>query len=138
MVVEDAARHVEQLADGRVSKRVPDRQAFLMRRHDVPGPKYRELLRHDRLAQLQRLSQFLNSAIAANEDFENLDADWVGERPEELGFEGSKLILHYECISIYEYLQSSKSRRVWVVSQFQMRHYPCVNAIHFSVQNATS
>src|SRR2546427_13228763 len=87
MVVEDAARDLEQLPDGRIWQCVPNRQPLLLGRHDAPVSQNGELLRHNRLVQLQRFLQFLNGAIAADEDLEDLDADRMCQRPKKLSFE---------------------------------------------------
>src|SRR2546426_806827 len=90
MVVEDAARDLEQLPDGRIWQCVPNRQPLLLGRHDAPVSQNGELLRHNRLVQLQRFLQFLNGAIAADEDLEDLDADRMCQRPKKLSFEELK------------------------------------------------
>jgi hypothetical protein len=101
MVVEDAARYLEQLPDGRVSQRVPYRQALFLRRHNALVPENGELLRHDGLVQIQSLLQFLNRTIAPNQDFENLDANRVRQCPEELCFEGLKLGRHHQFTGLF-------------------------------------
>jgi len=95
MIVENAARDLEELPDGRVSQGVPYRQALFLRRHNTLVPENGELLRHDGLVEIQCFLQFLNRAIASNEDFENLDADRVRQCPKELCFERLELACHH-------------------------------------------
>jgi hypothetical protein len=57
---------------------------LFLRRHNALVPENGELLRHDGLVEIQCFLQFLNRAIAANQDFENLDADRVRQCAEEL------------------------------------------------------
>src|SRR4029077_20660554 len=79
------------IADERVSQRVTDRRSFLVRRDDVLVPEHRELLRHDRLIEDQRVLKLLNGASAAHENLQDSDSDRMGQGPEELGFEGLEL-----------------------------------------------
>jgi len=76
MVVEDLPSYRQQFRDERVAERVPHRRAELARRHDVLGPQNRQLLRHNRLLQAERL--LLTGALkgkVSQADIEALKSD---------------------------------------------------------------
>jgi len=87
MIAEDPSGHLEQLADRGIPQCVANGQALLLGRDDALVAEHSQLLRHDWLHEAERVLQLLHCAIAAHQDFENLDADRVREGPEEPGFE---------------------------------------------------
>ena len=60
VIVENAARHDEELFDGRVTQGVAHRQPLLLGRHDALVAQHGQLLRHHRLLQVERLLEFLH------------------------------------------------------------------------------
>src|SRR5512145_117712 len=67
LIVEDASRHLEKVADERVADRVPDTRAALAGGHDALRPQHRQLLRDRGLIQAERLLQLLNAPVARDE-----------------------------------------------------------------------
>jgi hypothetical protein len=91
MVVENAPGYGEKLADEGVAHEVAHTRAFLAPSHDVLRSQHRQLLRDDRLVDLQELLQLLNAALALEQPLEDFDSDWVRERPKELRLEALEL-----------------------------------------------
>jgi hypothetical protein len=91
MVVEDLARHGQEIGQQRVPDTVPDAHALLSAAHDVVRPQHAELLRDDGLAETERLLQLLHTLLAGDEDLEDADPHRVGQRLEEGGLEGLEI-----------------------------------------------
>ena len=91
VVVEDAPRHGEQLADQRIANDVADARAFFAAGDNVFGSQHRQLLRNYRLIDVQNLLQLLNASITLKQQLQDLDSNWVGERSEEFRFEALEL-----------------------------------------------
>src|SRR5262249_59625646 len=90
-MVEDAPRHVEQLADERVRAGIAHRRPFLAGDGHALGPEHGELLGDRGLIEAERGLELLHAALAMTEDLEDANAKRVGERLEELGLEGLKV-----------------------------------------------
>src|SRR5262249_61660905 len=78
---------VEQLADPRVPDRVTPGGAVLPRLDDMARAEHRELLRHHRLIDTERLLQLLHAALAQDEHLEQLDAERMRQGLEEVRLE---------------------------------------------------
>src|SRR5689334_4744128 len=91
IVVEDPAGDVEQVADQRIAQRVVRGGAVPAHGDDAGAAEHGELLRDDRLAEVQQLLQLLDGAALAAEDLEQPDSDGVGERAKEAGLEELEL-----------------------------------------------
>jgi len=88
MVVEDLARHGQEVGQEGIPESVPDAYAFLPADHDVTRPQNAELLRDDGLAETERLLQLLHTLLAGDEDLEDADPHRVGHGLEERRLEG--------------------------------------------------
>src|SRR5687768_3689560 len=91
MAAEDAARDVEQLADGGVAHRVAHGGAFLARVDDVLAAQDGQVLRHARLVEGERVLELLHAVLAVTEDLEDAHPRGVAERLEEVGLQGLQL-----------------------------------------------
>src|SRR5215813_8408511 len=112
LVVEDPSSDVEQITDERVADLVPHRRPLLAGGHDVLGTQDRELLRDGRLIEPQARLQLLDAPLARAQDLEDPDSDRVGQRLEELGFEGLEAgRRHTINISEYSYIPMDYERR---------------------------
>ena len=92
MVVEDATGRVEQLGDQRIAHGVSHAHALFAAGHDVVGAQDRQLLRHDGLLDAQRVPQLLDVLLALDEEFEDPDANRMGQGSEEGGLEGLEFL----------------------------------------------
>src|SRR5262245_19375215 len=117
VAAEDLACDVEQLADRGVAHRVAHRHAVFARLDHVLGAQASQMLRDDRLVELQRLLQLLHAAAAVPENLQDSNADGMAKRLEELCFErlqletASRLGHESSNIAILLYSQSSAPRR---------------------------
>src|SRR5215470_1205297 len=113
VAAEDLARDIEQLAHRRVAHRVAHRHAVFSSLDDVLGSQAGQMLRDDRLVELQGLLQFLHAAAAVAEDFQDSNANGMAERLEELCFERLQLVaarrLGHEFLNIAILLYSQSS-----------------------------
>src|SRR5262245_10665816 len=113
LIVEDRSSDVEQITDERVANLVLDRRPLLAGGHDVLGTQDRELLRDGRLIEPQARLKLLDAPLASAQDLEDPDSDRVGQRLEELGFEGLEAGRRHRInISEYLYISVSPERRL--------------------------
>jgi len=87
VIVENAARDAQQVADEGVTDGVPDTNAFLASGHDVVGTKYCQLLRHDWLVDAEHFLQLLDALLALNEQLEDPNPNRVCQGPKERSLE---------------------------------------------------
>jgi hypothetical protein len=91
LIVEDPARHVEQVPDKRIAYGVPDGRALFAGGHDVLRAQDGQLLGHGGLVEIELGLELLDAPSVRAQDFQDPDADRVRERLEELGLEGLKI-----------------------------------------------
>src|SRR6185369_13550699 len=84
VATEDLTRHVEQLAHRGVAHGVAHRHAVLARLDDVLRAQAGQVLRDDRLVELQRLLQLLHASAAVAKNLQDAYADGVPEGLEEV------------------------------------------------------
>ena len=87
MVVEDLARHSQEVGEERITKRVADADPLLSGAHDVVRPQHAELMRDNGLAQTERLLQLLHTLLTGDKELEDADPGGVGQSLKERGLE---------------------------------------------------
>src|SRR5438034_5687193 len=110
LVVEDPARHVEQVTHERVAQGVAHAGADLRGDHDVLRSQDRKLLRDDRLLETERVLQVLDASFTGDEDLEDPDPDRMGQRLEELGLESLEVAGRGHPGMIYSNITLCKTR----------------------------
>jgi hypothetical protein len=75
VIVEDAPRDVQQLTNEWIDHGVSHAHSDLASGDHIVRAQHGELLRHDRLADLQRVLKFLDGSILTNQQLENLNTN---------------------------------------------------------------
>ena len=90
----------EQARYARVPHRVIDRISLSPRRHDIRSAEYGELLGQLRDVESEEVCELTYGDFFNDKSFECANADWVGERFEEVSFErcDGELGWHYQTI----------------------------------------
>ena len=91
VIVENATRRIEELADEGIAQRVAHRRSFLVGRHDVLIAEHGQLLRHDRLLERQRVLELVDRPTPLNQHLEDADPNGMRQRAEEAGLERLEL-----------------------------------------------
>ncbi|MNL63597.1 hypothetical protein D3C87_1877490 [compost metagenome] len=89
MVVEDDHGSVQEGEDGRVLHRVEDEAALFPAHHQAPRAQHRQLLGEGGRLDPQQLGQIVDAPLALAQRVDDLDAQRVGQRLEEFGFEAA-------------------------------------------------
>jgi hypothetical protein len=93
VIVKHDSCRLEQVRGQRIAQGVTDGRAQPSAGDDIPHSKNSQLLRDQRLTQLKRHLQFLNTSFSTAEELENAYAYRMSESAEELGFEGLEVRL---------------------------------------------
>jgi hypothetical protein len=94
MIVEDFARHVEELKDGPVGYRIVDVRPFFARDDDVLVAQNRELLRGVRRLDGEFLTDLIDRQFPFPQGVEDRNPQRVRQRLEEFRFEVAQLLPH--------------------------------------------
>jgi hypothetical protein len=97
VVVEDLTCGVQQRTDEGISNRIADADALLPTPHDVVRAENRQLLGDNRLLEPKDVLEFLNTAIAFHEQFQDANADGMCQRAKESRLEGLETLRRRIC-----------------------------------------